>query len=415
MRSDTGIIQSRLDNDFYNWTMGQIVFFRYPDVRVRYALTCRAKDVKLADSVDLGRLREELRHIQMLSTTPQELHYLGGTYEYGDPMFKQEYLIFLKDLRLPDFYVEDYRGDLVLEFDGLWSRGIFWESPALSVVSQLFYEKLTKGFSRLERSVVWGEGRRRLLEKFRLLRTRPGLTFSDFGMRRRFSHAWQHEVIGYAAEEMGTQFRGTSNVAFAMEFGRVPTGTDAHQRAMVLAGLRWKEGPEAVRQSQRQVLKDQWDFYGHGLSVALPDTFGSQFFFDQVMTREYADTWKGVRQDSGVPERFFDRALGFYGRHGVDSKNKLFIPSDGLTAPRMVDIYDHVAGRMMCTFGWGSDFMNDVGFRHVPMVIKPVVANGQGLVKLSDNPAKAIGTPADIAVAKEIFGYSSDEYAECVR
>ena len=39
------------------------------------------------------------------------------------------------------------------------------------------------------------------------------------------------------------------------------------------------------------------------------------------------------------------------------------------------------------------------------LVVKPTHANGRALVKLSDNPAKAIGEPQDVARYKRAAGY----------
>ena len=413
MKSDKPIIESRLDDDFYTKTLGQIVFSRYPDVRVRYALKCRTPGVKLGEAIDLGRLREELRHVETLPTTEQEVHYIGGVYEYGEPMFKRDFLMFQKRLVLPEYHVDTFAGEIILEFEGPWSYAINGEMPALAIVAELYTEWLMHGLTRFERMLVFGEGRRRLAEKMKVIRSRPSLAFADFGTRRRACRAWQREVVGILVEELPQQFRGTSNIELAREYGITPMGTDSHQHSMVLAGLAWGND-EAVHASQRQVLQDQWDFYGFGLSVALPDTFGSQYFFDRVMTREQAREWKGVRQDSGSPEEFFDRLLAFYERAGVDPKGKLFIPSDGLTAPRMVEIFDYVNGRMVVSSGWGTNLMNDLGFDPISIVIKPVAVNGQGLVKLSDNLAKAIGQPEDVERVKRVFGYTGTTYKECV-
>ena len=44
--------------------------------------------------------------------------------------------------------------------------------------------------------------------------------------------------------------------------------------------------------------------------------------------------------------------------------------------------------------------------------MKVVEANGQGLVKLSDNIAKAVGSKEDIERFKRIFGYENTESQE---
>ena len=43
------------------------------------------------------------------------------------------------------------------------------------------------------------------------------------------------------------------------------------------------------------------------------------------------------------------------------------------------------------------------------LVIKPTHANGRGLVKLSDNPAKAVGDPADVERYKRAAAYAERE------
>ena len=53
---------------------------------------------------------------------------------------------------------------------------------------------------------------------------------SEYGTRRRFSKAWQEEVIKTMQATMGKQFTGTSNVYYAMQLGLTPLGTMAHTR-----------------------------------------------------------------------------------------------------------------------------------------------------------------------------------------
>ena len=64
-------------------------------------------------------------------------------------------------------------------------------------------------------------------------------------------------------------------------------------------------------------------------------------------------------------------------------------------------------------FGWGTNFTNDLGFKPLSLVVKAVEANGNGLVKLSDNLAKAIGKPEDIERFKRIFGYANTLNKPC--
>ncbi len=412
MRTDKPIIESPLDTDIYKYTMGQFVFLCYPNVTVRYAFKNRTKGIKLGKFIDIGRLREELDHVKTLTYSNSDLHYLRGTNEYQERMFTEPYLEFLKGLKLPDYNLEVVDSEIKLEFSGKWPESIYWEVPALSIVNELYTSAVTAPLSRFEKELVYANGKRRLAEKIKELRKRSNsITFVDFGTRRRFNRDWQRYVIGVLIEELPNQFRGTSNVKFAMDMGLVPMGTSAHELNMVMTAI--TDGSDGeIRLSQQKLLQDWWDQYGWGLSIILPDTYGSKFTFDTV-TAEQARDWKGFRHDSGPPQRFAKWAMEFYKKHNVDAKEKLLIFSDGLRIETMIGVADYIDYRIRYTFGWGTNLMNDLDINPVSIVVKPIEANGIGLVKLSDNLAKAIGRSEDIEEAKRIFGYDGGVYKEC--
>ena len=405
------IIQSLLDMDFYKFTMGQWVLRRYPDVPVRYAFTNRTAHVRLADALDTATLRRELDHVRTLRLNNSELHYLRGTNEYGDRMFKEDYLRFLKDFRLPPYELEVVDGQLQLEFPGVWSEAIYWETLALSIIDELYYRALLERLSPFERDVVLATGTLRLAEKIKVLRARPDITFCDFGTRRRFSKAWQRYVNTTLARELPEQFLGTSNTDDALHCGLLPMGTSAHEMYMVMAGIMF-DNDDTIRASHNRILQEWWEEYGWGLSIALTDTYGSEFFF-RDMTTEQARNWKGLRQDSGDPIAFGEAAIAFYQRHGLDPGEKLLISSDGLELGTILKLADHFAGRIRISFGWGTNLTNDLGLGALSLVIKAVEANGHRTVKLSDNLAKATGDPQDIARFKRIFGHTVTTYTEC--
>lgn len=406
------IIQSLLDADFYKFTMGQFVFHRYPNISVVYRFKCRTKGVRLADVIDLGRLREELDHVRTLRVNKSELHYLRGTNEYSERMFKEDYLVFLGGLKLPMYQLSAENGDILLEFHGPWAEAIYWETIALAILNELYYEATTKHLSRFERECLYAEGRMRLAKKIKNLRRHPRITFIEFGTRRRFSRAWQVEVTRTLAEEMPSeQFRGTSNTKLAMDLGLLPMGTAAHELDMVMSGI-FSSTDDELRGSHNRVLREWWDEYGDGLSIALTDTFGTDFFF-RDMTREQAFAWKGLRQDSGDPIECGERAIQFYASHGVDASKKLFIPSDGLDIDKILAIDAALYGRIGLSYGWGTDLTNDLGLKPLSLVVKAVRANGNGLVKLSDNLAKATGDPKDVERYKRVFGYAVNAFEEC--
>ena len=414
MKGDSGmpIIESLLDVDFYKFTMGQMVFLRYPDVPVTYALTNRTREIRLASVVDDVELREELDHARSLRFNNSELHYLRGTNEYGDRMFSEDYLDFLRGLELPEYELEEVDGSFRLSFKGLWSHAIYWETIALALVNELYYRSLLQKLSRFERDLVYAEGKMRLANKIRALREHPEIEFVDFGTRRRFSREWQHYVDRTLAEELPEQFVGTSATESALLHGLVPMGTSAHELNMVMSSI-MNESDDRIRASHNRVLKDWWELYGWGLSVAVTDTYGSEFFF-RDMTKSQARAWKGLRHDSGDPFEFGERAVGFYEDCGIDPKEKLLIFSDGLELDTILELSERFHGRVKLSFGWGTNLTNDMGIDPIAIIVKAVEACGTRTVKLSDNLAKATGSKEDIERFKRIFGHRH-EHIEALR
>lgn len=405
------IIESLLDIDFYKFTMGQVAFHRYRDMPGKSAFINRTKKVHIPEFVDEDELRKELDHARTLRFSKSELHYLRGTNEYQERMFSEDYLEFLAGLQLPEYDLRKVGGQYELEFPGKWSELTYWETVALSIVNELYYLHFMRKPSKFEREKVYAEGVRRLAEKIDILKKRPDITFCDFGTRRRFSRDWQDYVVQTLAEELPpTQFLGTSNTYLAMKYSLLPMGTDAHERAMALSGI--FHGSEAeIRASHNKNLRDWWDEYGWGLSIALTDTYGTDFFFSD-MTPKQSILWKGLRQDSSDPFVFVDKAMTFYQRCGVNTQEKLIVFSDGLDVETIVKLADYCKEKIKATFGWGTNLTNDLGFPALSLIVKLIESNGHGTVKLSDNLAKALGKPEDVERFKRIFGYTGTEYKE---
>ncbi len=421
VQHDRPIITSLFDGqDFYKFPMGQFAWMRYPDVDVIYALRCRTKGVHLGELLDLGRLREELDHVRTLMFTNSELHYLRGTNEYGNRMFCEPYLEFLRGMRLPEYRLEKVGPDIILEFRGPWPMVKLWETIALAVVNELYNIMLMKHLSRFEIECLYAAGRLKLAEKIKTLLQHPDIFISDFGSRRRFSGEWQQYVNEVLCEELKKQFLGSSNTGLAMHCGTTPMGTNAHSLQMIIAALRAGQ-KDWLRESQHEVLEGWWQQYGHGLSIFLPDTYGSEFFFDNL-TQDELRNWKGVRHDSGEPFAFGDRLIARYERHGIDPKTKLLIFSDGLDIGMILKLHAYFSGRIKLSYGWGTTLTNDLwpnewrdGLWYGPLslVVKPKSANGKGTVKFSDNIGKFTGEPSDIEYYKIGAGYTNIDYVEC--
>jgi nicotinate phosphoribosyltransferase len=408
---DEPIINSLLDMDFYKFTMGQLIFTKHAAVPTRFGFTNRTKSVNLAQEIPEGQLREQLDHIRTLRFNNSELHYLRGTNEYQERMFHEDYLQFLKNLQLPEYELNYSAEGIKLEFAGDWARETYWETIALSVENELYYRNQLAKMTQLERDAVYATGVKNLLAKVKRLREFPELTFSDFGTRRRFGREWQKYVVEMIATELPTQLKGTSNTKLALDLGLMPTGTSAHEMDMGYSGI-YHGSDEEIRNSHRQFSNDWWDMYGYGLSISLPDTYGSDFFFSDL-TKEEAARGKGFRQDSGSPSTFGHAVINKYNLFEIDSRSKMVVFSDGLDVEKMVGLHQYFHHRIIDTYGWGTNLTNDLGLMPLSLVIKIIRANGHGTVKLSDNLNKAMGQPEDVARFKKIFGYTNKDAEAC--
>lgn len=406
-KKEKHIINSLLDLDFYKLTMAQIAFIFFKYIFVIFAFKNRTKKVKIAEFVRIKDLKRELDHVRKLCVKKREIEYLRSL---GN--FREEFLIFLQNLRLPEYSLKEVDGQYVLEFSGNWPEVTFWETISLSIINELYFEALIRK-SGINYADAIKEGRRRLNRKIRILKENPQLIFSEFGTRRRFSRLWQQYVVTRLKKELlPSQFIGTSNVRLAMKLNIKPIGTFAHEMYMVFSGI-FRDENDGIKNSHNYVLKYWWKMFGKALSIALTDTYGSDFFF-RDMTFEQAKKWRGLRHDSGDPIEFGEKAIRFYESYGIDPTKKVIVFSDGLNIETMLKIAKHFEGRIQCVFGWGTNLTNDLGLDALSLVVKVILANGHGTVKLSDNIAKAMGSENDIDLFKHIFSYNNFFEEVCV-
>ena len=96
------IVRSRLEPDFYKFTMGQLIWRKYRDVEVTFSFKNRTPKARIGEIIELGELREQLDHARSLMFANSELLYLRSINQYQHRMFDEEYLEFLRNLRLPD-------------------------------------------------------------------------------------------------------------------------------------------------------------------------------------------------------------------------------------------------------------------------------------------------------------------------
>ncbi len=404
------MIHSLLDIDFYKLTMAQVAWKHFRNVPVTYAFKNRTTSVPLRHKIIQPALETQLEDVRKLRFTDQEIAYLRESKFIQRGFFSEEFLQFLANLKLPPITVKRDNNQFRIETSSTWPEAIFWETIILGTVNALYYWIIMDKEFNLVKAEI--EGTKRLDEKIRILQDRPDIKIIEFGTRRRFDFGWQLCVLDKLLKKIPDQIIGTSNVRLAKHFNVRPIGTFAHEMYMILGGI-YGGSDDEIRASHNKVLQIWWEEYGEPLSIALSDTFGSDFFF-RDFTKEQALKWRGLRQDSGDPIQFGEKAIAFYDKLGIDPREKIVVFSDGLNIKTIVKIADHFAGRIQTVFGWGTNLTNDLGLKPLSLVVKATEANGRRLVKLSDNLAKATGSPEDIARFKRIFGYAGDEFQTTV-
>lgn len=422
------IVRSLLDTDFYKLLMLQFIWKKHYHTQATFAVTNRTTSVPLADAFPLQALRDQLDHVRSLRFRPSELVWLRGQSFYGQHgLFEEGFLDFLRTFALPDYELgEEMRdgvrtGQITLRFAGPWMHTTLWEIYALAIINELRYRQLMRGMNRSQLDILYARAKVKLYAKLERLAGLDELNLTDFGTRRRHSFLWQEHAVLTAKEVLGKGFTGTSNAFLAMKHDLEAKGTNAHELPMVLSAC---AGPsdDALRDAQYEVLRQWQNVYRGGLLVMLPDTYGTTQFLeglDPVM----AHTWTGARPDSKPPIEAGEELIAFWNR--VDAGRaceKLIIFSDGLDVhlpgqpgqgEDIPSLVQHFAGRVRLGFGFGTNFTNDfVGchpinpdlFKPLSLVCKVQEANGRPAIKLSDNPKKAGGDPAELARYLRVFG-----------
>ena len=390
------VVTSLLDTDLYKFTMWQAMLHRHPQARAEYRFVCRNATVfPLADL--LSEVERELDALCALAFAADELAYLASL-----RFIKSDFVDFLRIFRFQRDFVRARAaadGGLEIVAAGPQVHVMAFEVFVLAIVSELY-------FRRFDRAAALAEGRTRLARKIDRLRAfaqEPArahpFEFFDFGLRRRFSAAWQREVVATLQRELPAFFKGTSSVKLARELGLVPIGTMAHEYLQTYQGLGVR-----LRDSQSAALESWVQEYRGDLGIALTDVIGMDAFladFDLY----FAKLFDGLRHDSGDPVAWGEKALAHYARLRIDAHAKRLVFSDALDAERALALYRRFADRTQCGFGIGTQLTNDVGLVPLNIVMKLARVNGQPVAKLSDTPGKTLCDDATfLAYLRQVFG-----------
>ncbi|KAF4765523.1 hypothetical protein N7455_004130 [Penicillium solitum] len=431
-------VTSLLDTDLYKLTMQCAVLKYFPDVYVTYGYTNRTPHMKLRRGA-YKWLLEQMDKLAVIRVTAEEREWL----RQKCPYLNDEYLTFLETFHLrpseqikikfvpeQDTGSDDDQGNVEYIIEGLWLDTILYEIPLLALTSQAYFMFTDKDWDYENQEEKAYQKGCTLLQN--------GCVFSEFGSRRRRDYHTQDLVMQglcRAAEEGKKQgwpgvMAGTSNVHFAMKYNKGAVGTVAHEWYMTIAAI-----TDDYQKANELALSYWLDCFGEGvLGIALTDTFGTPAFLDAFSkpisapnqkgdinpsTKTYAQSFAGVRQDSGDPAFFVKRVRDFYDSQGItDTKAVVF--SDSLDIEHCLE-YKAIAEKagFKPTFGVGTFFTNDfitksTGKKSKPLniVIKIATANGSPAVKLSDNLGKNMGDSAKVQEVKKKLGYVEHEWEE---
>ncbi len=367
------IINSLLDTDLYKLTMQQAVFYLYPNAEVEYKFKCRNNNVVFTKEM-VQTIIEEVNHFCTLTFIKDEIQYLSK-FSY----FKKEYLEYLSKFKLNRNEIEILLigTELNIRIKGNWLTTILYEVPILAIVNEVYFNTT---YGKLN----YTDGDKLLRDKIEIAR-QVGFPFMEFGTRRRRSFSWQKYVLNsLVSEHNKINFLGTSNVYFSYLFGIEPKGTMAHE---------WLMAHQVLRKSklidfQKDALDDWIQVYRGDLGIALTDTVGIDAFlkdFDGYYSRVY----DGIRQDSGSPYDFTDKAIRHYQSLDINPKHKKIMYSNNLNFKEAGTIYNFYKDITNPSFGIGTNLTND--FTDAPplnIVIKMISCNGRPVAKLSDDKGK---------------------------
>jgi len=396
----TPILHSLLDTDLYKFTMWQTMLHRHPQAQAEYRFACRNTPAFPLSEL-LAEVDEQLDHLCSLAFTEDELAYLAGL-----RYIKSDFVDFLRIFRFQRRFIVAAIGadgrTLEIVASGPQVHVMAFEIHVLAIVNELY-------FRRADQTAALAEGRTRLQAKIAALRAfganeparaHPFELF-DFGVRRRFSRAWQAEVVRTLRDEVPGFFKGSSNVHLARTLGLVAIGTMAHEYLQSYQAFDVR-----LRDFQKLALENWVQEYRGDLGVALTDVVGMDAFladFDLY----FAKLFDGLRHDSGDPIECGEKALAHYARLRIDAHTKRLTFSDGLDLETALRIHRHFADRTQVGFGIGTWLTNDVGLVPLNIVMKLTQCNGQPVAKLSDSPGKTMCSDETfLAYLRQVFHHT---------
>lgn len=387
----TSIINSLLDSDAYKFSMGNVVFQRFPNADVEYEFKCRNKGVDLTPYIE--EINSELDSLCSLRFTPNELSYLRSI-----KYLSSGYVDALEGFRLNrnNIVVGKNEGELTITIRGNWFQTILFEVPVLAIVNEVYFRN-TVSFDS-----VRVDGTKRLIDKVEILK-KSDIPFYliEFGTRRRFCQKWQNVVMKHLVEasKENNNFNlvGTSNVALAHLWDVKPIGTMAHEYLQAMQVF------APLKDFQKYAFETWMQVYRGNNGIALSDVVGMNAFFNDF-DMLFCKAYDGARHDSGDPYIWGDRLIEHYKNNKVNPITKQAVFSDSLDISKAMELNRYFNGKIMPSFGIGTNLTADMGVPALNIVIKMTKCNGLPVAKLSDSPGKEMCKDKEYVVyLKRVF------------
>ena len=388
------IIQSVLDTDLYKFTTSYAYSKLYPRAYGQFRFIDRGTTTYPQGFAE--ELKKEILEMSKLALTKDEASFLSRELPYLPPT----YIDFVRGFRFDPEEVkveQDAEGHLSIIAEGLLYRVTLWETPILALVSELYYKMLgaQPDMEYTERTII--NKARKLAEH--------GITFSMFGMRRRFSAAIEDRVTELLKEHAAGYLFGTSNVYYAYKHGLRVSGTHPHE------WIQFHGAMFGYKMANYMAMEDWINVYDGDLGTVLTDTYTTDVFM-RNFSKKHAMLFTSLRHDSGDPLQFTEKVIARYRELRVDPTIKYIIFSDGLDPERAIEIANYCKGRIGASFGIGTNFSNDVGNGVRPMNIVMKLwkckmtekERWNPCVKLSDVDGKHTGEPEEIELAQRTLG-----------
>jgi nicotinate phosphoribosyltransferase len=315
------------------------------------------------------------------------------------PYLPPIYIDFLKGFRFDpselDIRLEESK--LKIKASGLLYRVTLWETPILATISELWFRESGQhpDVKYMEKAAI--DKAIRMKEQ--------GITFSLFGMRRRFSFDVEDRVTELLKQHAGESLFGTSNVYMAYKHNLNVSGTHPHEWVQFHGSI------YGYKMANYMSMEDWINVYDGDLGTVLTDTYTTDVFL-RNFSKKHAALFTSLRHDSGDPFLFADKVIQRYEELRVNPKMKYLVFSDSLNVDKVIEIKEYCGDRIGVTFGIGTNLTNDVSaeIKSLNIVMKlfrckmTAKEEWQECVKLSDVEGKHTGSEREIALVKETLG-----------